>query len=180
MIDYEAWLKDDAQCGTGVATWALNEINRLRAQLAAAEKRYAGKEFDYRHLAEACKFEVVAADKTIDILESRLREMESEKAALAQALVKHHKWHMEAGEMAIGKDTDGEWIVLNMSDEYADSGLCEITTLALSTLPDRTKSILAVLEAARNLYNRWQSGGNSIPERIAFCDSIRKLDEEVK
>ncbi|ANW00657.1 hypothetical protein [Bradyrhizobium icense] len=47
--------------------------------------------------------------------------------SLRKALQEQHDWHLAQGEQDFG---DG--IVLNMADEYSDSGMCERTTAVLS------------------------------------------------
>lgn len=71
--------------------------------------------------------------KELEAAESALSATKAKLEAATAALRQHHKWHLDAGEMAIAKDDKGEWIALDMSAEYGDSTLCEITLAALTS-----------------------------------------------
>lgn len=58
-------------------------------------------------------------------------EIAGETEKLRAALMRHHQWHLNAGDMGICKDDDGEWIVQDMAAEYSDSTMCKQTTEAL-------------------------------------------------
>jgi hypothetical protein len=51
---------------------------------------------------------------------------------LAAALRAHHAWHANAGEMGLCVDENGEWVTQDMSAEYGDSHMHEMTVDALS------------------------------------------------
>ena len=50
------------------------------------------------------------------------------------ALAAHHDWHLQAGEMAIAKDENGEPIWLDLGLEYQDSSLYKRTADAIAAL----------------------------------------------
>ena len=50
------------------------------------------------------------------------------------ALAAHHDWHLQAGEMVIAKDENGEPIWLDLGLEYQDSSLYERTADAMTAL----------------------------------------------
>lgn len=65
-------------------------------------------------------------------------ELSAAKATIARlrkALEKHHKWHLEIGEVVFPSDDRSPDTTIDLTDAYSDSSLCEETVKALADTP---------------------------------------------
>lgn len=93
------------------------EIDALKEELAL-ERKYPER---------FCMQKTIRGqDKTID-------RLSAENKRLREALVEHHRWHMDCDEPDSYAVPDGKggWVGLNRAEEYADSSLYGKTRAAL-------------------------------------------------
>lgn len=76
------------------------------------------------------------AERQVEALQSDKARLEARVAELEHVLHLHHGWHQNIGEMGLYMDDNGQWVPVDMSLEYSDSGMCEQTIKALSGSPD--------------------------------------------
>ncbi len=105
----------DSQAAKGLATYG---VGLERSDLSvSALARYGAEE---------------AADLLAYMVEVQRRAgaLERENERLRKALLEHHRWHQDVGDILLPVE-EGEPIKLDLSAEYADSSMCERTIAAL-------------------------------------------------
>ena len=93
--------------------------------------RYKRGEYCQPCVAMASNYTYVGIIDRRAVFHQYTRTPSPRELKLVEALRQHHKWHQDIGVVKIHLD-NGEWLELDLSLEYSDSGLCEDTCNTLS------------------------------------------------
>lgn len=103
---------------------AAHNQERIKQTEEHYKKLLDGRVNEIRHLELELE-SIKAREDDREILAKKLESCYERIEQLEKALKMHHDWHNEYGEIP------PEFVGLNLSLEYTDSDLCEVTTKAL-------------------------------------------------